>query len=460
VRINAIGHASWLLETSVGTILTDPVFFDPFEAGANASYPARDVDVSRLPAVDCIFLSHRHFDHFDIRTLATLDRRAIVFYPEGDDLIEMALAELGFRRRRALPPWAKVRLRNVVLIATPSHVVWPELGLVVHDGDTTLWSVIDSIVDTEIIDTLLGQVGSVDCLLAQYSPLFQYELRDPTALKDTDVGEYELLLRIVERTDPDVVIPSAGGLRYTVGEWQNAYGFPVSPRRFLADIARRSPHRAGILLEPGDRCRYEDGRWRIERQRVPGVVRAGNDDAFALWQLDPAIGIPSFVDSNPLLAAAGAACEYAERYIATQLVADLRHNANAQFLDMWRRWRTSWRIDLYVPRKPANKPVASWWLDLAGDVPQLAEHGPVEVTGRTAISASGIYDLLHGHCSIYSYLFTDRTRHAARTYAVERGKVTAPENGLPEPVLAALTGPRDLDTLFVSKELEKWRGRF
>ena len=74
MRATLVGHACWLIETTAGAILTDPVLFDPFEEGTVTSCPHREVAVDRLPNLSAIFISHRHLDHFDLPSLAALDR--------------------------------------------------------------------------------------------------------------------------------------------------------------------------------------------------------------------------------------------------------------------------------------------------------------------------------------------------------------------------------------------------
>lgn len=455
MRVNAIGHASWLLETSAGTILTDPVFFDPFEGGANLSYPTRHVDPGRLPPISCVFLSHRHFDHFDIRSLSALDRRSTVFYPGGDRLIEAALEALGFDRRKPMEPWRKARLRDVEIIATPSQVDWPEIGLLLRDGPTTLWSPIDTVTNRQIVETVIKVVGDVDCLLAQYSPIFQAELRDPTQLRAHDVEEYQWLLEIARHSNAHVVIPSAGGLCYATGEWQNSYGFPVTPRRFLADVSHVAPSAWPVLLDPGDRCLVSSRTEPVvARQCLDYVQLAHRPDDHTSWRLNPAVGITRFADTNPLGAAPAKATKIAMDYLSGQLIDDLRHESNSAHREAWRHWNATWQIDLYVPG--LDGPAAIWWLDLTADRPRMADAAP-EPVGHTVVAASGLHDLLTAGCSTYGYLFTDRTRHAARVLAVGAdGTVTEPREALPEPLLAALTGPRDLDEQYVAAQLRQW----
>src|SRR5919204_6246931 len=94
MRATLLGHAGWLFETTAGGFLTDPVLFDPFEEGTVTSCPRRQVHVERLPALQGIIVSHRHLDHFDLPSLAALDRRVPVFCPD-DPFLLYGLRGLG-----------------------------------------------------------------------------------------------------------------------------------------------------------------------------------------------------------------------------------------------------------------------------------------------------------------------------------------------------------------------------
>ena len=128
-----VGHACWVIETTAGYILTDPVFFDPFEEGTVVSCPRRVVQPDRLPELCAIFLSHRHLDHYDFSSLAVLDRRVPVFCPE-DPLLVYGLRHLGFKALHFLDPFVPQQLDGLRLIPTPSlnrDVL--EYGLVLQD---------------------------------------------------------------------------------------------------------------------------------------------------------------------------------------------------------------------------------------------------------------------------------------------------------------------------------------
>src|SRR5205085_954439 len=96
-----------LVEASGTTLLMDPVFFDPFEEGAVVSCPRRTVCLERLPSIDIVVVSHRHPDHFDLRSLDRLPRSCDVICP-ADPLIVYGLRGLGFEHIHPVYPMGEI----------------------------------------------------------------------------------------------------------------------------------------------------------------------------------------------------------------------------------------------------------------------------------------------------------------------------------------------------------------
>src|SRR6266581_5642110 len=76
--ITFIGHATFLIQTAAGNILTDPMYSQ--RAGPlNMLGPRRvrqpAVPFDDLPPISTVLLSHNHYDHCDRRTLTRLAER-------------------------------------------------------------------------------------------------------------------------------------------------------------------------------------------------------------------------------------------------------------------------------------------------------------------------------------------------------------------------------------------------
>ena len=76
-----LGHQGWLFTSGDTRLLVDPLLRESFcDAGkVGRVFPPRRFDFERFPAVDAVFFSHEHDDHFAIATLQRLERRIPVF---------------------------------------------------------------------------------------------------------------------------------------------------------------------------------------------------------------------------------------------------------------------------------------------------------------------------------------------------------------------------------------------
>ena len=65
MRVTGLGHASALIETAYGSILTDP-WVNPAYFGSWFPFPDNSqLDWDELGRADYLYVSHLHHDHFD-----------------------------------------------------------------------------------------------------------------------------------------------------------------------------------------------------------------------------------------------------------------------------------------------------------------------------------------------------------------------------------------------------------
>jgi hypothetical protein len=148
LRATFLGWQSWLIETRAARILVDPVLVDEVGRGAPSTrqsflfYPPRVLRPDSFPAVDAVFVTHEHEDHFNIPTLARLDKTIPTFLSYRSSIAARdALDELGLARA----PWhpgAAVRVGDLEVLAfSADHMAtdvsdeWDTLGYLVRQSE-------------------------------------------------------------------------------------------------------------------------------------------------------------------------------------------------------------------------------------------------------------------------------------------------------------------------------------
>jgi hypothetical protein len=100
-----LGWQSWLFGTASTHVLVDPLLATdeagrgPSQARMNFLFPfRREFTFERLPAVQAVVLTHEHEDHFDIPTLARIERTVPIYLSSRASIAaRMMLSELGFQ---------------------------------------------------------------------------------------------------------------------------------------------------------------------------------------------------------------------------------------------------------------------------------------------------------------------------------------------------------------------------
>lgn len=105
--VTFIGHATFLIQTDAGNILTDPMYSQragPFNLLGPRRIRQPAVRFEDLPHISVVLLSHNHYDHCDLRTLGRLARRfdPLVVTPLGN---EPLVRSAGIRRVEELDWW-------------------------------------------------------------------------------------------------------------------------------------------------------------------------------------------------------------------------------------------------------------------------------------------------------------------------------------------------------------------
>jgi L-ascorbate metabolism protein UlaG (beta-lactamase superfamily) len=183
--VTFIGHSTFLIQTSAGNILTDPMYSQ--RAGPlNAIGPRRvrqpAVRFDDLPPISTVLLSHNHYDHCDLHTLGMLADRfdPHVVTPLANGRL---VRSSGIRRVEELDWWQSARSVALPITLTPARHFSARTPL---DRNRALWGGFMLVVGRTRIffagdtaySTLFGDVrerfGPVDLALL---PIGAYEPR-------------------------------------------------------------------------------------------------------------------------------------------------------------------------------------------------------------------------------------------------------------------------------------------
>ncbi|HET6149593.1 MAG TPA: MBL fold metallo-hydrolase [Polyangia bacterium] len=114
VAVTFVGHATVMITTPAGRVLTDPLLRTSL-LGLRRAREAGIADAD-LNDVGVVLISHAHRDHLDRASLARLSRRATVILPPGcADLV----ADLGFEHLVELAPGQRFKAGDVETTAVP-----------------------------------------------------------------------------------------------------------------------------------------------------------------------------------------------------------------------------------------------------------------------------------------------------------------------------------------------------
>lgn len=95
-----LGHQGWAFTTPKAAILVDPLLCEDFGAAHALDYrvyPPRVWQPEHMPALDAVFLSHEHDDHFDLPSLAKLDRKIPIYLSSRSSIAARRILEqMGF----------------------------------------------------------------------------------------------------------------------------------------------------------------------------------------------------------------------------------------------------------------------------------------------------------------------------------------------------------------------------
>ncbi len=387
MQIHMIGHASIFVETQDCKILMDPVLWDPHAEGIEDVCPKREVIHEQLSEFDLLIISHRHLDHFDIRTLAYLPKTVDVLIPK-DKLLETCLRKLGYSQIYHLTDFSEVKLGSTSLLATRSENRVPEYGIVFADESGVCWNQVDTVVSLDTIRFVKSRYPQVDFLLANWQPMLEINYQTNQSLS-FPYSEYNKLLEKISLIQPKAIAPGANGFKFINGSsWLNQIAFPVTQEQFCKDVRIVCPEIGENVfpLDPGDILAFKNGEFRHLKEMCQFVNKV-EDDRDSL-DFSPVNVGSKLIDDNPDNYNLDEMREAINEEVCLNLPKFLMENKDSLFIEHC-RWKVIYQLEIVFPDF-----CSQWLFDFSeGNIQAHSGRNPL-ANFFTSITASSFYGFL------------------------------------------------------------------
>ena len=450
-----------LIQSREATILTDPVWFDYLWEETNVLCPSIELGLDKIPPVDILNLSHRHQDHFDVRTLAYLAQNKSILKPDvmvlvpKDDILIDVLKELEYENIQVVEDFEPIRLLDVTLTPTPSFNegdYYPEHGLLVHDGEVTIWNQVDTVVVPEIISYIHKLYGQVDFAHSRFLPLLEGNFSHNKAL-GIPFNEYSSFLQVVGALRPKFVVPGSAAFRYRDElAFLNQYSFPTTPDQFLADMAIYCPEIKTSTFYPGDVAHITKEGVKIGRQ-TSDFVRVQEDDSHKV-AFKPVMEVPPIKSLNGDPVQHEKEIQIIKGFLENQLIDKLN---SCEKVDGWRHWQTLYQLEVFGPNGTSN----IWNIDFRNDDLKIQEDCLPKTTLYEGISASDLVCLIEGRTSWDFVGISGCYRTFNNVYRVGQGtfEFFPTEKDFPLPLLQVFPSDRKMDREKYMRDVRRWKGK-
>jgi hypothetical protein len=268
-RATFIGHHCWLFQGERGRLLVDPLllprwgFTDSVELRA---WPPRRFDMARFPAIDAVMITHEHEGHFEIPSLAVIDRRVPIYLSERSSLAtRQFIGEMGFEVR-LMSPERPIAVGDLELLPMTADQVraradeWDVAPFLVRDtgGDGSFFSQVDMRVNDSMWQIAKGKLKrpglwSYTNNHNQWDFLYAWRYPPPRNLYRlvSDVFAYHQTM-CDEWAAPAAVLIAGGGFTFGGDQaWLNEAVFPLPSSEVAEALAALDPNQKVLAPIPG-----------------------------------------------------------------------------------------------------------------------------------------------------------------------------------------------------------------
>lgn len=458
MNVTLVAHACLMFESKGARVITDPVLFGYLWEEINVHCPSIELDLEAIPKVDVLNISHRHQDHFDIRSLAYLATYksfctpdTVVLAPQDDILLEI-LQEVGLKNITPVADFEPVTIGDLTLTPTPSlneQDYFPEHGLLVHDGEVTVWNQVDTIVSPDIVNYIKKLYPTIQLAHNRFLPLLEgnFSFHQPLELP---FEEYSSFLRVVKAVGPMVSVPGSAGFRYRDEfGFLNQYSFPTTQGQFLKDLERFAPEIQTSAFFPGDVAEVKPDGVEFHRQQAP-FVRMKENDEYRI-EFKPVAGVPRIRTLTEDRQQQQTEMEAAREYVEQGLLEALK---GSKMYSVYREWQIAYQLEIF-----GEEDSVIYSIDFSCDTPEVVPGRIGRINLYEGIGASELNGFLEGTANWDFVGIAGQYRHFHNIYRLADGQFECfPQaKKFPAPLMEAFPAGRDMDREKFMRDAVRWK---
>ncbi|MGV7220737.1 MAG: MBL fold metallo-hydrolase [Nitrospinales bacterium] len=466
LKVTLVGHASLLIQSNETTILTDPVWFDFLWEEINVLCPSIELQKDKVPPIDVLILSHRHQDHFDVRTLAfivgeksPLKPDATILAPDDGILLDV-LKELEFQNVQIMADFKAVQVGDITITPTASlnqsstsKDYYPEHGLLFSDNDVLVWNQVDSIVSPDIIQYMRDNYPRPDLVHSRFLPLIEgnFSYNKPCNLP---FEEYCSFLNIMKTLAPKFVVPGSAAFRYRDEmNFLNQYSFPTTQEQFLRDLSAFWPEAKSSKFLNGDVAHVTSEGVRVEKQGSD-FVRILEDDEH-LVAFKPIMEVPRMQTRTSGSEEYKLEMDAVRGFIENDLINRIE---KSEMLEAWQYWQVVYQLEIF-----GQTGSEVWHIDFGQKDLKIQKGEPGKTNLYEGIASSELHALIENRRPWDYVTLCGNYRTFNNIYRVTEGSFefnpSEKMNCVFEPLMEAFPWDHDMDREKYMKDVRRWKGK-
>jgi hypothetical protein len=352
-----------------------------------------------------------------------------------------------------------IKVKDVTITPTPSRNQlstaedpFPEHGLLVNDGEVTIWNQVDSLVNPEIIQQVGELYGQIDFFHSRFVPLIEGNLsyNKPLTLP---ISEYCTFLNIVKALNPRFVVPGSAAFRYRDELlFMNQVSFPITQDQFLRDLEAFCPEVPKAPFFPGDIAHISKEIIEIKKQSS-NFVQVREDDSH-LITFKPHAYVPVITTQTTDPTEYKREMQVVDDFIGNCL---LERVLKSELLEGWKHWQIVYQLEVFGQDKPQ-----AWTVDFSqSGEPKLHKGDIGKINIYEGISSSELCALVEGKTSWDYVTLCGNYRTFNNIYRITDGRFELPpedkSNYALEPLMDIFPWDSDMDRQKFMRDVKRWK---